>query len=375
MTHSYTGDGYGILPRKRLNLRVENQHDSLIVFSKKLPEKTRRVIIKFVKKNAIPYSLIDNTKLNETFKKTAQEVKNIDAKSLIIIGDYKEFPMLSYDFERETGYTDIIYEDIEKSGLPTLAVGRIYGPSQVILAHLECVYGDTNKAIVFDTTPRRSEMPVKALESMGFYVDMLDKFKEEHALKMEEAELILQYSDGTECDRVHGNSYTWFGGLPKRIILSADQMKKIKFKAYPFVFSEACSTAAFGPLLREFLRAGSIYYGSTTITINNGKECESWDECPFCDGQKYGILEMLERSKTVGEASVKVHKSLIEKLPKKLYKNYESLLKGKSKRVEQEELLGCIQFVLFGNPNRPEAVGVTKGRPKFKAGHISVALH
>lgn len=358
-----------------MNLKVKNQHDSLIVFTKKLPEKTRRAIIKFAKKNAIPYSLIDETELQEAFKKISQEVENVDTKSLIIIGDNNEFPMVSYDFERETGYTDLLYEDIEKSGLPTLPVGRIYGTSKVILTHLECVYGDTNKAIVFDTTPKRSEMPVKALERMGFQVGMLDEFKEQHTPKMEEAELILQYSDGTECDRVHGNSFTWFGGMPKRIILSADQMKKINFKAYPFVFSEACSTAAFGPLLREFLRAKAVYYGSTAITINNSKECDSWEECPYCDGQKYGMLEMLERSKTVGEASVKVHKSLIENLPKKLFKKYEALLKGKLRRIQEEELLGCIQFVLFGNPNRPEVVGVTKGRPKFKAGRIPVALH
>jgi len=363
------------LPRKRLNLKVKNQQHSLIVFTKKLPKKTRNAIIKFTKKNNISYSLINEKELQEVFKKTSQEVKNTDAKSLIIIGDYNEFPMLSYDFERETGYTDLIYEDIEKSGLPTLPVGRIYGQSKVILPHLECIYGDTNKAIVFDTTPSRSEMPVKALERMGFHVDMLNEFKEQHTPKMEEAELILQYSDGTECERVHGNIYTWFGGVPKRIILSADQMKKINFKAYPFVFSEACSTAAFGPLLREFLRAKAVYYGSTTITINNSKECDSWEECPFCDGQKYGLLEMLERSKTVGEASIKVHRGLIENLPKKLFKKYEELLKGKLRRIQQEELLGCIQFVLFGNPNRPEAVGVTKGRPKFKAGRIPVALH
>lgn len=358
-----------------MNLRVDNQQESLIVFTKRLPEKSRRAIIKFAKKNAIPYSLIDETELQEAFKKTSQEAKNVDAKSLIIIGDYKEFPMLSYDFEREKGYTDILYEDIEKSGLPTLPVGRIYGPSKVVLAHLECVYGDTDKAIVFDTTPKRSEMPVKALESMGFHVDMFDEFKEEHTSKMEEAELILQYSDGTECDRVHGNDHAWFGGLPKRLILSADQMKKINFKAYPFVFSEACSTAAFGSLLREFLKAKAVYYGSTTITINNSKECESWEVCPWADGQKYGLLEMLERSKTVGEASLKVHKELIENLPKKLYKKYEALLHRKMRRIQQEELLGCIQFCLFGNPNRPEAVGVTKGRPRFKAGRIPVALH
>ncbi len=358
-----------------MNLRVKNQQDSLIVFTKKLPEKTRKAIVKFAKKNTIPYSLIDKTELQEAFKKTSQEAKNVDAKSLIIIGDNKEFPMLSYDFERETGHTDVIYEDIEKSGLPTLPIGRIYGPSIVILSHLECVYGDTNRAVVYDTSPKRSEKPVKALESMGFHVDMLDEFKEQHTPKMEEAELILQYSDGTECDRVHGNSYTWFGGVPKRIILSADQMKKINFKAYPFIFSEACSTAAFGPLLHEFLRAKAVYYGSTTITINNSEECDSWEECPFCDGQKYGLLEMLERSKTVGEASVRVHRGLIKNLPKKLYKKYEALLKGKMRRIQQEELLGCIQFVLFGNPNRPEAVGVTKGRRKFKTGRIPVALH
>ena len=86
-----------------MNLKVKNQQDSLIVFTKKLPEKTRRAIKKFAKKKTISYSLIDETELQEAFKKTSQEVKKIDAKSLIIIGDYNEFPMLSYNFEREKG--------------------------------------------------------------------------------------------------------------------------------------------------------------------------------------------------------------------------------------------------------------------------------
>ena len=347
-----------------------NQSDTCVVHRRKFPD--ARKIHNFCRKKEIPVAEIKARSVFDVVKRVHRELDAHGVTKLIILGDKDQFPCLEYRWEKGKGYTDIIYSDPRKDGNLTVTVGRIYGSTETILVHLEGKYGDSNEAVVFDTTPRRSELPIQALESLGFYTYLASGFTDATRRMMERAEFVLQYSDGTLYDRVHGDPKRWFGGRRPRKLLDYNDVASVMFKYYPVIYAEACSTANFGPLLHAFLAQKTIYVGSTTPTYNNHIEFDSWETCHFCDGYKYGFLDLLDSRNTIGEVKRDVDAGLFSTLDQANSKQYETLLRGKTRDPKTIELLSTIQNLLFGNPNRPVTVGAGAGR--FDITKIPVAV-
>ncbi|MHA1380359.1 MAG: hypothetical protein ACTSRG_18495 [Candidatus Helarchaeota archaeon] len=312
-------------------------------------------------------------KVDSIFKvnrRIIKEADHLNIDNIIIIGDNNQFPTLEFSHKNITGFSDLLYEQIEDF---YLKVGRIYGGERTLQNHIRFNFGDSNLAVVVDTTPKKSELPVKALEELGFKVFMWSGINGQ-SLKimeplLEKAEMILQYSDGTFFDRVHGNPKEWYGGNPPKAFFTYKDFRKIQFKCYPFIFSEACDTASFGPFVREAIKAMSVYVGATSLTYNNKKEYDSWENCHYCDGVKYGFLDLLEKKKNIGEVKLTVDKILFETLPASKKRIIKELKKKNKIKINDAEIVSTIQWLLFGNPLRPVTVGI---KPAFKVGTIPV---
>ena len=354
---------------KNREVTVMNRDRLVVVWSNKLSTIKKEALRRYCKNQGLISTEIKTRNVFEANREIEKAAEDWRIKHLLIIGDAKEFPSLKYIFRNKARYTDIIYQDLGGEGNIILSVGRVFGNKETILSHLECSYGDSNLAVVFDTTPKTSELPVKALIDLGFKVELLDRFSENKIPLLEDAEMILQYSDGTILDRVHGDNNSWFGGNPPTELLSWKDLSKIKFKYYPFVFSEACSTANFGLLVRKMLEAGGMYLGATSPTYNNPRVYRNWMTCHYCDGYKYGVLDSLDSCDTVGEVKVKVDRELFNTLNEKQQKEILDLEEGARERIDDIEVLATIQFMLFGNPQRPATVGK---RASFKIREIPV---
>jgi hypothetical protein len=124
--------------------------------------------------------------------------------------------------------------------------------------------------------------------------------------------------------------------------------------------------------LHAFLTQNTVYVGSTTSTYNNDSECDSWETCHFCDGYKYGFLDLLDSCNTIGEVKRSVDAGLLSTLDLKDCNQYESLLDNKIHGPETVALLTTIQNMLFGNPNRPTTIGA--GDKRFDITKIPVAI-
>ncbi|MHA1300926.1 MAG: hypothetical protein ACTSO9_16020 [Candidatus Helarchaeota archaeon] len=330
------------------------------------------VVRKFLKNHSLNTLEIKTDSVFKANKRIIKESDHLNTDNILIIGDNIQFPSLNFNHKKSLAFTDILFEQIDEF---YLRVGRIYGGEKTIQNHIRFNYGDSNLAVVVDTTPKRSEMPVKALESLDFKVFMWSGINGQ-SLKimeplLEKAEMILQYSDGTFFDRVHGNPKEWYGGNPPKAFFTYKDFRKIQFKCYPFIFSEACNTASFGPFVREAIKAMSVYLGATSLTYNNKEEYENWENCHYCDGVKYGILDLLEKKKNLGEVKLTVDKILFETLPASKQRIIKSLTKKNGVDIKNPEVVSTIQWILFGNPLRPVTVGV---KPSFKITKIPVYM-
>ena len=346
-----------------------NKDRLVIVWSNRLSNAKKDSLRRYCKNQDLISAEIkvrDVFEANREIEKMADQWKS---NQFLIIGNAEEFPSLKFMFHGKTCYTDIIYQDLGGNGNISLNVGRVFGNKETILSHLRCNYGDSNLALVFDTTPKTSELPVKALIDLGFKVELFSSFSEGRIPLFEGAEMILQYSDGTILDRVHGDNNSWFGGNPPTRLLSWRDLRKIKFRHYPFVFSEACNTANFGFLVREMLKAGGVYLGAIGPTYNNPRVYKNWMTCHYCDGYKYGVLDSLGSSETIGEVKAKVDRELFNSLNEKQQKMILDLEEGKAKGINDIEVLSTIQFMMFGNPQRPVTVGK---HPSLKIKEIPV---
>ncbi|MFX1452716.1 MAG: hypothetical protein ACFFCM_17895 [Promethearchaeota archaeon] len=334
------------------------------------PEIKNEDIRKFSKIHALKTSEIKVDNVFKANRRIEKEADNQNTDNILIIGDILQFPSLEFNHKKSLAYTDLIFEQI---GDFNLKIGRIYGGEKTLHNHIRFSYGDSNLAVVVDTTPKKSELPVKALEALDFKVFMWGGINGQ-SLKimeplLEQAEMILQYSDGTFFDRVHGNIKEWYGGSPPKAFFTYKDFRKIQFQCYPFIFSEACHTANFGPFVREAIRALSIYIGATSLTYNNKIEYKSWRDCHYCDGVKYGILDLLESKKTLGDVKLEVDKTLFETLPASKQKKILELNKRSGISIRDAEIISTIQWIYFGNPLRPVTVGV---KPSFKVSIIPV---
>ena len=274
---------------------------------------------------------------------------------ILLIGDNKELPATQIGYNGAYAWTDFFFQDVDGDGIPDTPVGRVYGPPETILYHMDPQIIDSNIAVVFDSQPGRSSRHVEGLAALGFDVEVLKKYSEDDIKLLQVCEFILQFSDGVFTSRIHGTPEQW--ASHNSVILSYQQAERIKFVGYPVVYSEACSTAQDGPLLKAFLRQGAIYIGATLDTMNNTRPYDDWRDCPYCDGYKFGLLDLLDSYSHIGEVKVTVDRSIFERLDQKYIAEIEQLRTGESHDLQFDEVVSTLEWMLFGNPLRRTTVG------------------
>ncbi len=276
-------------------------------------------------------------------------------KGILLIGTNKELPGTQISYQGSYAYTDWYLQDIDGDLIPDVPVGRIFGPSSTVLYHMDPNIIDSNLAVVFDSQPGRSNRHVDGLKQLGFEVQILRRYKAKYANLLGKSEFILQFSDGVFTSRIHGTPDKW--ASHNSDILTSSQARSIKFQGYPLVFSEACSTAQEGSLLRAFLDQGAAYIGSTLDTLNNIEPFDSWKHCPYADGWKFGFLDLLDSFDLIGEVKLAVDREIKENLDGDIAKEIESIRTGDSSGINNERTVSSIEWVLFGNPLRRSTVG------------------
>lgn len=214
---------------------------------------------------------------------------------------------------------------------------------------------DSDIAIVFDSQPGRSNRHVEGLAALGFDVEVLGRYTDEEQKLMSVSEFILQFSDGVFTSRIHGTPDRW--ATHNSVILTSEQTSTIRFEGYPVIYSEACSTAQEGPLLRAFLDQGSLYIGSTLDTLNNVEPFDNWRTCPYCDGWKFGFLDLLDTYELIGQVKVTVDRELTRNLDSGVMKELENVRTGVTNTLTNDNAVSICEWVLFGNPLRPTTVG------------------
>ena len=288
-------------------------------------------------------------------------------KGVLLIGTNKELPATQISYDGAYAFTDWFIQDLDGDGIPDFPFGRIFGPPETVLYHMDPFIVDSDIAVVFDSQPDRSDRHVKALAELGFDVEVLHRYTEDEAKLLAVSEFILQFSDGVFTTRIHGTPDKW--ATHNSIILSHDQASAIKFEGYPVVFSEACSTAQEGPLLKAFLNSGASYIGATMDTMNNTEPFADWRACAYCDGWKFGFLDLLDSYELIGEVKLAVDRTLTENLETKVFKELESVRNGDTTTLSIDRAVSTSEWMLFGNPLRSTTVGPNAN---FSPGKITV---
>ncbi|MHA2461043.1 MAG: hypothetical protein ACXAEJ_07330 [Candidatus Thorarchaeota archaeon] len=289
-------------------------------------------------------------------RKTIQEHYDRDKhEGVLLIGTNKQLPATQIEYQGVYSFTDWFIQDIYGDGIPDIPVGRVFGPPETVTYHMDPFIVDSDIAIVFDTQPGRSTRHVEGLVKLGFDVEVLAKFKPEDSQLLGIAEFILQFSDGVFTSRIHGTPDKW--ATHNSTILSSEQTAGIDFKGYPVVYSEACSTAQEGPLLKAFLNQGACYIGATLDTINNIEPFDDWRLCPYADGWKFGFLDLLDTYPLIGQVKLGVDQGLTEKLDRKIMNEIDVIRSGDTTHLESEQATSIVEWVLFGNPLRRTTVG------------------
>ena len=276
-------------------------------------------------------------------------------KGVLLIGSNKELPATQISYQNTYAFTDWFMQDLDGDSIPDTPIGRIFGPTETVLYHMDPFIIDSNIAVVFDSQPKRSDRHVKGLAALGFDVEVLNRFTESETNLLAMSEFILQLSDGVFTSRIHGTPERW--ATHNSVILSHDQAAGIKFEGYPVVFSEACRTAQEGPLLKAFLNQGACYIGATLDTLNNVEPFNDWRMCPYCDGWKFGFLDELDSHELIGEVKIAVDRALTENLDSKVLTELDNVRKGETTTLTQDQTVSVVEWVLFGNPLRNTTVG------------------
>lgn len=288
--------------------------------------------------------------------KTIQENYDLDHHNgVLLIGTNKELPATQISYEGSYGYTDWFIQDVDGDGIPDTPVGRVFGPPETILYHIDPMIIDSDIAIVFDSQPGRSKRHVEGLTKLGFEVEVLRKYTERDRKLLSVSEFILQFSDGMFDMRIHGTPEKW--ASHNAVIMDYKQASKIKFEGYPVIYSEACSTAQEGPLLKAFLDQGACYIGATLDTLNNLEPFDDWRDCAYADGWKFGFLDLLDTHDLIGQVKIGVDSAIYDRLAKKAKSELEAVRSGESIEITSDHGLSAAEWVMFGNPLRRSTVG------------------
>ncbi|MFW9907951.1 MAG: hypothetical protein ACFFEF_05195 [Candidatus Thorarchaeota archaeon] len=276
-------------------------------------------------------------------------------EGILLIGSNKELPGTQISYEGAFAYTDWFFQDVDGDDLPDTPVGRIFGPLETILYHLDPRIIDSNIAVIFDSQPGRSMRHVEGLTKLGFNVEILKEFSQKYANLLSVSEFILQFSDGVFSSRIHGTPEKW--ASHNSDILTSVQTEQIQFEGYPVVYSEACSTAQEGPLLKAFLNQGAAYIGATLDTLNNVEPFDEWQSCAYADGWKFGFLDLLDSRDTIGQVKIGVDREITANLGPGPAAEINAIRRGDTSVLRADEAVSTIEWVLFGNPMRRSTVG------------------
>jgi len=274
---------------------------------------------------------------------------------VLLIGNNKELPATQISYQDDYAFTDWFIQDLDSDMIPDFPVGRIFGSPETVLYHMDPKIIDSDIAIVFDSQPGRSSRHVEGLAALGFDVEVLGKYTDDERKLLSVCEFILQFSDGVFTSRIHGTPDKW--ATHNSVILSSEQTATIGFEGYPVVFSEACSTALEGPLLRAFLDQGAIYIGATLDTLNNVEPFDDWRTCSYCDGWKFGFLDLLDTYELIGQVKMSVDREITRNLDRDAMDELESVRNGNTNTLTNDHAVSVCEWVLFGNPLRPTTVG------------------
>lgn len=340
----------------------------LVVWSKKLSGTKKQELKLLCGLHNYPYrelNGLDPFQLDSEMEKAWEQEQT---QSILIVGDYMEFPPMRFKTQFGIHYSDYIYADVGNEGEADVGIGRVFGSIETIRKHLQMQIGDSNKAVLFDSDPERSSNTIEAVKALGFELKVLQRYEPESDKELlENAELILQVSDGVVNERIHGSSLKW--ASHNYTIMDYNDFQNIRFKNYPVIFSEACSTASFGPLLSAVLQAGAMYYGATSLSMNNPKEFSNWRACPYADGVKIGMLDILDEVQSMGQVVQEINTELFKSLSSSQQQQLQNALRNAKtgEDVPSSEVATILQFNLFGNPERPVTVGID---PDYDAGVV-----
>ena len=337
----------GRMPRKILEKlliicgRVGNENET------KYKSKAKELGIDFIVEERSSWVFTHKT-IKENFEPKKHE-------AVLLIGNNRELPGTQIAYEGAYAWSDYFFQDSDGDNIPDIPVGRIYGSPETVLYHIDPLIIDSNIAVVFDSQPGRSMRHVDSLVSLGFDVEVLKRYTPEEEKLLSVSEFILQFSDGVFTSRIHGTPEQW--ASHNSVILSYKQAQSIKFEGYPVVYSEACSTAQDGPLLKAFLSQGACYIGATLDTVNNIEAFDDWRDCSYCDGWKFGFLDYLDTFDHIGQVKVGVDAELYKRLSEGVKQELEAVRLGTNSEITSENALTVIEWILFGNPLRRTTVG------------------
>jgi hypothetical protein len=121
--------------------------------------------------------------------------------------------------------------------------------------------------------------------------------------------------------------------------------------------------------LKAFLNSGAAYVGATLDTMNNVEPFEDWHKCAYCDGWKFGLLDLLDSYDLIGEVKLAVDRALTENLEPKVLAEIEKVRKGDTTTLTIDKSVSAVEWMLYGNPLRNAPAGPNAD---FTPGRISV---
>jgi hypothetical protein len=104
-------------------------------------------------------------------------------------------------------------------------------------------------------------------------------------------------------------------------------------------------------------------------TMNNVDPFDDWRTCAYCDGWKFGFLDLLDSHEFIGEVKLEVDKALTENLDPKVLTELDNVRKGETTTLTIDKAVSTAEWVLFGNPLRSAPIGPNAD---FKPGRIVV---
>ncbi len=327
----------------------------LLIICGSVPKPDMKVFKNAAKKIEADFVIADASSWRETGDIIRKAYDPGQHRAVLLIGTNSQLPAHPLKYKGDHAVTDWFFQDIDGDLRPDVPIGRVFGSQETVLKHIDPPIIDSDIAIIFDAEPNRTSRHVIALHKLGFDVEILKRFHPEDADLLAASEFILQFSDGRYTRRIHGNPSAW--AAHNSVVLSHEHVRDINFVGYPVVFSEACSTAQEGPLLKAFLDRGACYIGAPLETVNNIYPFESWRECAAADGWKFGFLDLLDTFDTIGEVKVNVDINLFINLNERLVSEIQDIASGKTSEIRADEVLSVIEWNLFGNPLRVSTRG------------------